>query len=148
MRQGEYQMEIRRRQQFPVPRGEPLFFRARLALGAMPVAARVKDVSYRPTAIALIKVTAHRFGAAADDSPPHLRLRARKRVRRQVSLTVGAQNVGQFHPAAGDRAFSRAWAPRSAASRAATRWAARAARGGSSAPWWIVVRARADAEWC
>lgn len=96
MRQGEHQMHIGHRQQFPLTRRDPLFLGAGLALRAMPVPAAVKSMPDRATAVALFDMIAQCGGAAGDDGAPCLGLAAPKRVPGQPGWPVNEQNIGQF----------------------------------------------------
>jgi hypothetical protein len=73
-RQREHHMIVRHRQQVGLARGQPVHCRRALALGAMPVAARiVRDLAVRAL-LAARDVTAKRRRAAVLDRRHHLEL--------------------------------------------------------------------------
>ena len=71
-RQGEDDVHIAGGQQLPFPRLEPAQAGVALALGAMPVAARVVRDGSMSAVRALIAMSTQRGGAAARDGQQHL----------------------------------------------------------------------------
>src|SRR5271165_1626869 len=72
VRQGEDDVEVRYGQQLSRTRGQPLGARVPLALGTVPIAARVEGDGLMAAASALVEMTAQCRGAAADDGIEHL----------------------------------------------------------------------------
>ena len=70
--QGEDDVEVRHGQQFSRTGGQPLGARVPLALGTVPIAARVERDGLMAAASALIEMTAQCRGAAANDGIEHL----------------------------------------------------------------------------
>ena len=90
-------MEIRYWQQLSSSRREPCFFGTRLALRAVPVAARMVQVAQHTAVIAALDMTTQRGSAAGDNSSPCLVPDNGQGVCVEIGLAVFAQNVSQAH---------------------------------------------------
>ena len=97
MRQGEHDVEVLHEEQLGTAAGEPALFRERLALRAVPVAARVVGEALRPTGITRFAMAAERGGAARLDGLHGVALRAGQRVRVAIRRSVGTEDVGDLH---------------------------------------------------
>ena len=94
-RHRENDMEIRNWQEFGTPVGEPLGPRQPLALGAVPVAARVVGDAGLAAVLAALDMAAERRGAAGHDGghDTALGLRQMTALRGTESLSVAAEDV-------------------------------------------------------
>ena len=94
-RHGENDMEIRNWQEFGTTIGEPLGARQALALGAVPIAARVVGDAGLAAVLALLDMAAERCGAAGlhGGHDTALGLRQTTALRGAESLSVAAEDV-------------------------------------------------------
>ena len=95
MRQSEYQMEIRHRQDFSPPCCQPRLLGTGLAARAMPVAAGMIDVPARPAIGAGFDMAAERCRATGKNGPPDLGRTPRQRLAGQIGRTEGGEHLGQ-----------------------------------------------------
>ncbi len=97
-RHGEDDVKIRNRQQFGAAVGEPLKPRQPLALRTMPVATGIISDADRAAVLALLDVSAKRWGAARFDGGHHATLLQRKpfALRGAKRLAVTTKNVGHL----------------------------------------------------
>ena len=101
VRQREHQVVVRYRQELGFPIGEPAFFGARLALGAVSVAAGVVHIALPAAGVAGPQLTPERGRATALDRAQCPMLHARERLRGAKRRPVRANDVGELElPAA------------------------------------------------
>ena len=99
VRHGENNMKIARTQEFFLPRGEPAFARLRLALGTVPVAARVITDGLMTASGTSIEMTAERRCAAVPDGAMSLELLKIETasIPIQEAISLRAEDVGHLH---------------------------------------------------
>src|SRR6185369_4060 len=88
-------MEVRHRQDFASPCGQPRFLGTRLAARAMPVPAGMIDVPTRPAIGAGFEMPAERSRAAGENGPPDLGRAPRQRLAGEIGRTEGGEHLGQ-----------------------------------------------------
>src|ERR1700723_4380895 len=98
VRHSEHDMEVAGGQEFSLAGRQPAFARLRLALGAVPISARVVRDSLMPATGAGIAMTAQRSGAAAQNGPKRFELLKAKAgaIPIQKAITVRAKNIGHL----------------------------------------------------
>ena len=96
VRYAEDQMEVARRQEFLLALREPLLASVGLALGAVPVAARVIRDGLMTAAHALIAMSAERDGTATRNGSEHLALRPGQRRALAETVTCFADYIGHL----------------------------------------------------
>src|SRR6266496_3323083 len=95
---GEHNMEVAGGQEFALAGRQPTLARLRLALGAVPISARVVRDSLMIAVRAGIAMTTQRCGAAAQNRPKRFELLKTKTgsIPIQEAIAVRAKNVGHL----------------------------------------------------
>ena len=97
MGQAEHHMEVRGLKKFPLSGRDPTLPCLRLTLGAMPIAAAIERDHAKPTAHALIAVSAQNRRATAHDRADHLQPLETDSVMVHESAALRAKDVGHLH---------------------------------------------------
>ena len=99
VRHGEDDMKVAGRQELSLLRGKPAFARLRLALGAVPVAARVIRDGLMTASGASIEMTTERRGAAVPDGTMSLELLkvVTGSIPVQEAISLRAEDISHLH---------------------------------------------------
>jgi hypothetical protein len=106
--QGKDDMEVRHCKEFTLPGRQPSGLCHPLALGTMPIAARVITDLLMPAGIALALMASQGRGAALGEGAEHALLRRRRAlpVPREIGCPILLDDVGDFEWGAGHRNVS------------------------------------------